>query len=65
MDMANEFAQSRERELVRMRAAQTDVANLDSRKFMGLLSELFQVGTINCSQINIKPTDLVCCRAVM
>ena len=41
--LAEQFAHSRERELVRRRAEQVDVASLDMQKFMELLKELFQV----------------------
>ena len=43
LELANQFARSHEREMVRRRAEQTDVSNLDAAKFMGLLSHLFQV----------------------
>ena len=41
--LAEQFAHSRERELVRRRAEQVDVASLDMQQFMELLKELFQV----------------------
>ena len=47
--LAEQFAHSRERELVRRRAEQVDVATLDMHKFMELLKELFQVRVIPCS----------------
>ena len=40
---AEQFAHSRERELVRRRAEQVDVASLDMQQFMELLKELFHV----------------------
>ena len=41
--LAEQFAHSRERELVRRSAEQVDVASLDMQQFMELLKELFQV----------------------
>ena len=52
--LAEQFAHSRERELVRRRAEQVDVATLDMHKFMELLKELFQVRIIPCSMVRLK-----------
>jgi hypothetical protein len=49
--LADQFAQSREREAVRRRAESVDVTSLDMQQFMELLKELFQGGQITRERI--------------